>query len=97
MNIYLDDVRETPEGFLRCFTVEECISLLQTHAEINILSLDNDLGDGFQEGYKVLDFLEEEIYFGRLRKPKKIIVHSANPVAKQRMLMVIKKLEYGNI
>lgn len=48
MNIFLDDCRKTPEGFNRTYTVEETIALLEKcrdeGIEVNILSLDNDLG-----------------------------------------------------
>ena len=51
------------------------------HGEaIEIISLDNDLGEREKEGYKVLDWLES------LQKPVdfSIHIHSANPVARER-------------
>lgn len=48
MKIYLDDVRQTPEGWHRCFKIEEiqrllCEALLGGE-EITHMSLDHDLG-----------------------------------------------------
>ena len=56
------------------------------------LSLDNDLGEGLAEGYKVLDWLEEEFYVNNFPLPKIILVHSANSAAMMRMNSVISKL-----
>lgn len=92
MNIFLDDIRDTPFGFKRTYTVEQTIQSLKTD-KIDILSLDNDLGEGELEGYKVLDFIEYEVYNGNHKiLPNKIIIHSANPVARQRMAQIINKL-----
>ena len=32
------------------------------HIEIDVLSLDNDLGDGEAEGYTILDWMEEQFF-----------------------------------
>lgn len=59
-----------------------------SHGEtIEIISLDNDLGDQEKEGYKVLDWLES------LQKPVdfSIHIHSANPVARERMHAIIRR------
>ena len=61
--------------------------------KIEVLSLDNDLGEGLEEGYKVLDWLEEKAFGEPLFTiPMDIKVHSANPVARKRMETIIKKL-----
>jgi hypothetical protein len=49
------------------------------------ISCDNDLGEGEAEGYKLLDWLE----FTNRNYP--IHIHSANPVAVQRMRSVIER------
>jgi len=77
MKVYLDDERQTPDGWERTFTVEGTIALLQTLA-VTHLSLDNDLGEGQPEGYKVLDWLEETVYFDHSFPLPIISVHSAN-------------------
>lgn len=94
MNIFLDDLRQTPLGFERTFTVEETIKLIaQNPKKVGILSLDNDLGIGFEDGYKVLDWLEEQVFSGHEEYlPNEIVVHSANPIGGKRMRVVIEKL-----
>ncbi len=89
MKIFLDDVRDTPEGYVRCYWPEEVIELLKTHP-VSELSLDHDLGDDEKgTGYDVLKWIEEEVYTNNFNPPKVIKVHSANPIAKQRMLSAI--------
>lgn len=94
MKIFLDDVRDTPKGWWRTFTVDSTISLLMANpGKVKILSLDNDLGEGQLEGYKVLDHLDYLVFLGEHQYlPEKIVIHSANPVARDRMSVVINKL-----
>lgn len=95
INIFLDDLRETPDGFERTYNVADTIkSLVLNHNNVNILSLDNDLGENEVEGYKVLDWLEKEVFENGNVKflPKTIRVHSANPVAAKRMKNIIERL-----
>lgn len=97
MKIFLDDIRETPDGWKRAYTVEElwgefnnCIAYGGT---IEVVSLDNDLGEGILEGYTFLDTLEEKVFNDpNFSIPKEIRIHSANPVARKRMQTVIDKM-----
>jgi hypothetical protein len=78
MRIYLDDQRPTPEGWVRTFTVQETIDLLQKHGdEVTHVSLDNDLGEGQPEGYKVVDWIEWQVATAGYRPPA-MQIHSAN-------------------
>nr|WP_242865068.1 cyclic-phosphate processing receiver domain-containing protein [Clostridium botulinum] len=43
INLYVDDIRRCPDGFVVARNYDEAIQLLKTSA-INILSLDHDLG-----------------------------------------------------
>ena len=89
MKIFLDDVRDTPEGYVRCYWPSEVIELLKANP-VSELSLDHDLGDDEKgTGYDVLKWIEEEVYTNNFTPPKVIKVHSANPIAKQRMLSAI--------
>lgn len=98
VNIFLDDLRETPNGFIRTYTVPETIEEIQNNlGNIGILSLDNDLGENLDEGYKVVDWLEEQYYTNKnFILPDKIQIHSANMSAKMRMNKIIKKLYEKN-
>lgn len=50
INTYLDDLRPCPDGFVLAKTAGECRELICKHeGNINILSLDNDLGES-EEG-----------------------------------------------
>lgn len=93
MKVYLDDERKTPDGWHRTYTVEETCELLKS-GNVSDLSLDNDLGEGLLEGYKVLDWLEEQVYADpNFPIPQNISIHSANPVAQQRMLMTLRSID----
>ena len=95
MNIYLDDVRDTPEGFVRTYTVGQTCDLLRENAgNVETLSLDNDLGiDGWEEeGRFVIYWLaEREALEGKNYWPKSICIHSANPVAREWMTAMVNR------
>jgi len=96
LKLYLDDLRPAPSGWKLCRTVEEVIDILKEFNNVSHISLDNDLGDGYQEGYKVLDFLEEKIYLDPMTWAKsmpEISVHSANPVRHKYILQVIDRID----
>ncbi len=99
ISIFLDDWRPTPKGFERTYTVPETIELIkncqENGTEIDMLSLDNDLGDGEAEGNTVLDWLEEQFYADdSFRLPNIIVVHSDDVAVRERMEIFIEKL-YG--
>lgn len=96
INIFLDDCRITPQGFIRTYTVEETIGMLkQFEGRVGILSLDNDLGDGLLEGQEVAKWIEEEHFVNGYQLPLKIIPHTMNPIARNRMNLIIQKLYKG--
>lgn len=92
MKIFLDDLRPTPEGYTRTYTVEQTIELLKTQF-VEELSLDNDLGEGLQEGYAVLDWLEEKIYNDVSFTLPQIYVHSSNASRVEYMNRAIKNIK----
>lgn len=54
MKVYLDDERNTPEGWTRVYWPDEAVSLLTSGAVVEI-SLDHDLGDDERgTGYDVI-------------------------------------------
>lgn len=92
MRVYLDDERQTPEGWVRTFWPDETIELLKTNTVVE-LSLDHDLGDDTKgTGYDVICWIEEQVYFCNFIPPK-IYVHSSNSSARNKMLAGIKKIE----
>ena len=72
MKIWLDDTRTPPDGSWKWLkTAEDVIDWFRLNHDVwdvEVLSLDNDLGEGCDEGYKVLDWLEKkEILRSELR------------------------------
>lgn len=88
LRIHLDDDvndRQAPEGWFHFTTTREVQDLLLS-GRVSALSLDNDLGSEEEEGYRIIDFLEEQdAVFGLRLWPEQISVHTANPDARQRM------------
>lgn len=92
MKVYLDDERETPEGYTRVFWPEEAIELLKT-GDVTEISLDHDLGDDEHgTGYDVVVWIEEQVYLNNF-KPPIIKVHSANSSARDKMLNGINNIK----
>ena len=88
MRVWLDDLRPAPEGWEWARTVDEAIALLCTN-EVLEASLDHDLGEEVDEGYRlVLWMAEHEVW-----PSEGITVHYANPPGVLRMCGVIER--YG--
>lgn len=88
--IYLDDLRETPDGFIRTHSVNETIKLIEEleskDTQILLLDLDHDLGDYASDGgdaIKLLDWLVERntLY--------PINIHTMNGVGRDNMQRMI--------
>jgi hypothetical protein len=96
VRVFLDDMREAPAGWVRTYTPEETIELLET-GQVAELSLDHDLGldtpAGERTGYSVLVWLEREVGEGRwsFLLPR-ITIHSANPPGRLRMERAIESI-----
>ena len=93
IKVYLDDERPTPEGWIGARWPSEVIKLLETD-NVTHLSLDHDLGGWKYEkeptGMDVLTWLEEKVGTGEWTKEIPVItLHTANPVARQRMRQVL--------
>ncbi len=98
MRVWLDDLRdptlphiqsgygsEGDEVWVK--TVPEALALLQT-GQVRWISLDNDLGEGQEEGYAVACFIEESAWSGALAELE-VYAHSDNSVANPRMRAAI--------
>jgi hypothetical protein len=91
MKVFLDDVREAPNGWVRTKTVRETIDIIK-HNRVQNLSLDHDLGKE-ETGYDVLRWLEKSVAMEEIDYvPEVILVHSANPVGRSRMEQAIKSI-----
>lgn len=101
-NLYLDDIRNPPNdrenGYVIVRKYNPCIHLINNNPNsIEFMSLDHDLGDFSGQdgremtGYDVLLWMEKNLDKITL-PPKGIMVHSANPIGKRRMIEVVRSL-----
>ncbi|MYM82634.1 hypothetical protein GTP44_11785 [Duganella sp. FT50W] len=91
MRVYLDDERQTPDGWVRAYWPDEVIALLET-GEVTHVSLDHDLGDDARgTGYDVVLWIEEAVATKGFAPPI-ISVHSANSSAREKMLAGIQSI-----
>lgn len=93
MKVYLDDIREAPNGWVRTHSKEETIDLLKT-GQVTDLSLDHDLGIESEvgTGYDVLDWIEKQVAYNGFKPPREMDSHSANPAAVLRMNQAIETI-----
>ncbi len=92
MKIWLDDVRQVPDGYVWTRSVNETIRLIENAEavgeEIDLLDLDHDLGDYAPDGgdaIKLLDYLVEHEKFYPIK------LHTANPVGRENMERMIRR------
>lgn len=90
MDVYLDDARDTPDGWHRVYWPEEAIALLKTGA-VERISLDHDLGDPVRTGYDVILWIEEAVATTNFMPPK-ILVHTSNTSARFKMNAGVQKI-----
>lgn len=99
VNIFVDDVRETPQGFIHFYTVNDCIGYIRRIYKQGVtdfyLSLDHDAGEEyFQQGgdyINILRYLEDMRRMGHIRHMRvKVHFHSMNPVGIENMRTIVK-------
>ncbi|MBM7096191.1 hypothetical protein JSY36_10515 [Bacillus sp. H-16] len=79
INVFLDDYRAAPEGYVLVETIDECKALLQNF-NIEHLSLDHDLVSKQRNGLMLVHMMVKENLFA-----KRITIHSANAPAGRAM------------
>jgi len=72
INVYMDDFRKVPQGFTLARTTEECLMLLRD-CEVNVLSLDHDMGPVDDNGSEVARLIVMEGLF-----PREIFLHTSS-------------------
>ncbi|MCX6745197.1 MAG: hypothetical protein NTX82_06785 [Candidatus Parcubacteria bacterium] len=86
--LLIDDVRSYANMSKIARTFEQGIEALK-EGNWDVLYLDHDLGQPEpKNGYQILCWLEEHLEF----LPKQIVLVTSNPVGRQKMEMVLKKL-----
>lgn len=97
INLYVDDLRDCPEGFVIARTVEEAKEYFKNF-EIEILSLDHDLGvdnkgNLLPTGYDLVKYICEEGLRADI-----IALHTDNPVGRDNMFYtLLRAMERGFI
>lgn len=90
INLYLDDLRDIPKGFVGARTVGDAIELISKN-KVHILSLDHDLGmndkgELEKTGYDFVKWICER----GIRPANKIYIHTDNIVGKENMYETLK-------
>ena len=91
MNLYLDDLRTTPEGFERVYNYKEFVAYLQRYGLPDFISFDHDLGEGLS-GYDCAKYLVDYCLDHQLALPA-FAVHSQNPVGKENIERLLKNFK----
>ena len=91
MNLYLDDLRTTPEGFERVYSYEEFVAYLQQKGLPVFISFDHDLGEGLS-GYDCAKYLVDYCLDHQLPLPA-FAVHSQNPVGKENIERLLRNFK----
>ncbi len=93
MKVYLDDWREPPDGWRLVKSTRILMHWLKNYSDkITEISLDHDLGLEDECGYDVLLWVEKEIMMNGYIPPK-IKIHTANPSARKKMELALRKIE----
>jgi hypothetical protein len=85
--VFLDDVRPVPQpDWILIKTVPELIALIQLIGEqIDVISLDHDLGENTPSGYDFVAWMEKKVFDKEYTGIPELRIHSANPVGRKRM------------
>lgn len=83
MNVYMDDFRTCPRGFVLARSMDECLMLLEDY-EIDILSLDYDLGWNEPNGADLARIMVQRKLF-----PRTIYLHSSSPYGRSAMYQIL--------
>lgn len=93
MKIWVDDIREPPDGWAWCLTSQQAINWLEVANRgvifIEEMSLDHDLGGDDTTRPIVLWMCENNFW------PTEVYVHSANPVGVQWLEGMIERYKNG--
>lgn len=100
VKLFLDDehvrfqaAERLSPGWIWVTTVDRARAYLESGLDVEVLAVDNDLGEGTPEGFTLLDWLEERVYTDPEYVPPRIIqVHSMNSARAQSMRVVAQRI-----
>lgn len=84
INVYLDDVRPCPRGFVAARSAEECLLLL-SDCEVDVLSLDFELGYNQPNGLSVVQGMIAGGFY-----PREVYVHSSSLMGRAQMVRALR-------
>jgi hypothetical protein len=87
MKVFLDDVRDCPDGWVLCRTAEEAIDMIRT-GDVTKISFDHDLGTELT-GYDVAKEIEYLVANGEIKDVPEWYIHSQNPVGARNIMMAM--------
>ncbi|MCA1056092.1 hypothetical protein LCM10_13920 [Rossellomorea aquimaris] len=90
VNVFLDDYRHCPPGYILAKDIDECIDLLKRYS-ISHLSLDHDLKCKTRNGLMLVHYMVRHQLFAN-----SITIHSANAVAGKQMYKFLKEAQNQN-
>ncbi len=91
INVFLDDYRASPDGYILVETMDECIKVLQDNT-VHHLSLDHDLENRKRSGLELVKYM---IACGL--SADRITVHSANAGGGKAMFNSLKGAQQEHI
>ncbi len=83
IHVYMDDFRRCPQGFTIARSMDECLELLRA-MEVDILSLDYDMGPGEKTGSDVAAAMVREGLYAR-----EIYLHTSSMYGKKSMYEIL--------
>lgn len=95
LKVFLDDMRDCPDGFTLARSYEACLLLLDTQ-DVDVLSLDHDLGSE-KTGYDVCKYVVEKWFLGQSQQPIEIFLHTDNPVGRDNMYQLLSRYKPENV
>lgn len=93
LKVFVDDVRNAPSNdWIVIRTYKDAYHFIDSnYKKIITISLDHDLGDNSGTGYKLVCLLET--LANHYKWAPKILVHSMNPVGRQKIISAVEKIE----
>lgn len=91
IHLYLDDFRRCPQGFSLARNAQECLMMLKD-CEVDILSLDFDLGPGEMTGKDVVKHMITDQLF-----PREVFLHTSSMWGKKEMYELLYQHKPGDM
>ncbi|MEW9122683.1 MAG: cyclic-phosphate processing receiver domain-containing protein [Thermotaleaceae bacterium] len=89
INLYVDDLRDCPDGFVIARNVDTAIYYLENY-NVFVLSLDHDLGEDAEGNLLPTGYDLVKIFCERGYRAQKIYIHTDNGVGRENMYHTLK-------